>query len=236
MCSCVSCASCPRVPHAVHSRVDDGKPTAPNFYFLSALPPSADTKKFVAPRETNFKDNHSLAQRTACSRILTAMTPSTRRGCTCQRKRARASYSRGVSAMTCLAFLASTEGFFTPSLRMMSSLMAPSQATATLNPVQTEPFFSPQDSAGPQCDQDFRGLFPPVHRPLSFRDDVSEANRGLWVFEQVRVTCARCLCLNLALCVRYGPRTTVSSPLSSHVVTLDGLMHLPLLPQPEQVG
>lgn len=64
---------------------------------------------------------------------------------------------------------------------MISSLATPSHAS--LSPAQTESIFSPEECAG-RCDQDFEGLFPPVHRPLSLREDISEANRGLWVFEQ----------------------------------------------------
>lgn len=50
-----------------------------------------------------------------------------------------------------------------------------------------EPFLPQEDSplaVHQTHDQDFRGLFPPVHRPLSVLD-VSEAERGLWLYEQV---------------------------------------------------
>lgn len=37
-----------------------------------------------------------------------------------------------------------------------------------------------------QFNQDFHGKFPPLHRPLSLRDE-SQPARGLWLFEQVSV-------------------------------------------------
>lgn len=39
-----------------------------------------------------------------------------------------------------------------------------------------------------QFNQDFHGKFPPLHRPLSLRDE-SQPARGLWLFEQVSVVC-----------------------------------------------
>lgn len=36
-----------------------------------------------------------------------------------------------------------------------------------------------------QFNQDFHDIFPPLHRPLSLREE-SQPARGLWLFEQVR--------------------------------------------------
>jgi len=63
-----------------------------------------------------------------------------------------------------------------------------------------EPFFPQEDSTVHQsCDQDFRGLFPPLHRPLSVLD-ISEGERGLWVYEQVNIVDGDDVCFKTRSC------------------------------------
>ena len=56
---------------------------------------------------------------------------------------------------------------------------------ACLLPSADSSLFPPEDCMG-QFNQDFHGNFPPLHRPLSLRDE-SQPARGLWLFEQVSV-------------------------------------------------
>lgn len=93
----------------------------------------------------------------------------------------------------CLALLGSRiEGFLvSPATPVPSNFAsagvsrATSAPKSTISPFAAETFFPQEESMVQQpCDQDFQGFFPPVHRPLSLLD-ISEAERGLWVFEQV---------------------------------------------------
>ncbi|CAN0227947.1 unnamed protein product [Ectocarpus sp. 12 AP-2014] len=100
------------------------------------------------------------------------------------RREKRLPYLRGLpAAMTCLALSSSRscEGFVAPAgASVTRSALTKVHVSRTF---PTEPLFAP-DCAPERHDQDFPGLFPPVHRPLRLRDEDSEPMRGLWLFEQ----------------------------------------------------
>ncbi len=126
-------------------------------------------------------------------RDTTIMIPSTRQRRPYRRGQRFSSSSCLLGGSACLALLVSRGDAFLAVTQSASAVRPPRSASHTLGAMTpfasytAEPFF-PQEDSPPAVhqahDQDFRGLFPPVHRPLS-ELDISEAERGLWVYEQV---------------------------------------------------